>query len=195
MRVCRPPWTTLEGSTSRRGVPLMGSRGVDSLASSILDSSSRGDHPSPPAVPRAVVAGGDFRVRLLLRGLLQMHHVLLDEETEDLGRAVDLIRLSHPDYILIYTGADPDVWCPLIENCRSICPRARVILVRPAGTPSLRGLELSRSPDVLLREPYTLLEFAMALYSHPLEFGKAAVPIARESNSFTAQSSSPSPSD
>jgi hypothetical protein len=117
----------------------------------------------------AVVVVEDFRARLQLRGLLQMHQVRLAGEAESLRKGLDLVRATRPTHLLIQSTTDENACFQLIADAHSAVPTVKVILIRPAAQGYSPPANSASRPDILLREPYSNLEFAQALFSSGFE--------------------------
>jgi hypothetical protein len=117
----------------------------------------------------AVVVAEDFRARLQLRGLLLMHHVQLAGEAETIRKGLDLVRATRPTHLLIELTTDDSACFGLISEAHAAVPTVKVILIRPAAQGYSPPTDLTSRPDILLREPYSNLEFAQAVYSSGFE--------------------------
>ena len=109
-----------------------------------------------------MVVAGEEEMRILLRGLLQLHRVRVDAEAEGLADALPLARERRPSLVVadshLSDGAIPE----LIAGLRAILPQVRCVVVYPSSHPPPRG-ESPNGPDVLLRKPFRIREFAEAI--------------------------------
>jgi DNA-binding NarL/FixJ family response regulator len=118
----------------------------------------------------ALVVAGDEETRVLLRGLLRLHHYRVVGEAEGAHQAVGLMRQTLPGVIVSDVNLVDGTFSDLIEAAHSVEPPPRVILVVPSSRPHAAADAPSR-PDVVLLRPFRIRQFAEAL-SGPV----AAVP-------------------
>jgi len=111
----------------------------------------------------AIVAAGDEETRVLLRGLLRLHHFRVDGEAEGLSHAIELVGLHHPALLVVDASLAEGSVGPLIGQARSIVPTIRVILVAPASRPPNLPPDPAQHPDALLLRPFRIRQFAEAL--------------------------------
>jgi hypothetical protein len=126
----------------------------------------RSEHRGPPT---AVVIAPELRARLLLRGLLLMHHVQIDGEADAFRTGLEMVRRTRPSHLLIDAETDDPALADTIAQARAFSPVTKIVLIRPAVRGYASPADPSKRPDVLLREPFTMLEFAQALYSAGFE--------------------------
>jgi len=111
----------------------------------------------------AIVVAGDEETRVLLRGLLRLHHFRVDGEAEGLSPAVELLRAHHPALLVVDASLAEGSVPPLISQARSIVPGIRVILVAPTSRPPATPADPVQRPDSLLLRPFRIRQFAEAL--------------------------------
>ncbi|HYA70880.1 MAG TPA: hypothetical protein VEH28_05895 [Thermoplasmata archaeon] len=111
----------------------------------------------------AIVVAGDEETRVLLRGLLRLHHFRVDGEAEGVTPALELIGLHHPSLLVVDASLAEGSVGPLIGRARSLVPGLRVILVAPASRPPSLAPEVAQRPDALLLRPFRIRQFAEAL--------------------------------
>jgi len=111
----------------------------------------------------AIVVAGDEETRVLLRGLLRLHHFRVDGEAEGVTPAVELIGLHHPALLVVDASLAEGSVGPLIGQARGLVPRLRVIPVAPASRPPNLPPDPSQHPDALLLRPFRIRQFAEAL--------------------------------
>ena len=110
----------------------------------------------------AMVVAGDEETRVLLRGLLRLHHFRVVGEAEGASRAVDLLKQEAPSVLVTDVNlADGEVGT-LLDEARRAAPKLRVILVTPASHPTGEHAA-SKAPDVVLIRPFRIRQFAEAL--------------------------------
>lgn len=110
----------------------------------------------------ALVVAADEEMRILLRGLLQLHRVRVDAEAEGVTEALRLLRERRPPLVVADTHLSDGTPNDLLTAARTIVPGVRVILVAPASRPpppTAAGV----GPDVLLLRPFRIQQFAEAL--------------------------------
>jgi DNA-binding NtrC family response regulator len=117
---------------------------------------------SPPAAS-AVVAAGDEETRVLLRGLLRLHHLRVDGEAEGATQCLELIREHHPMLLVADVNLAEGSPSALVSEARKLSPQLRVILVAPASRPPSIATEREKAPDVVLLRPFRIRQFAEAL--------------------------------
>jgi DNA-binding NarL/FixJ family response regulator len=118
--------------------------------------------PSPTA---AVVVAGDEETRVLLRGLLRLHHFRVDGEAEGATEALELIRHHRPGLLVVDVNLAEGSPLALLTEARKAVPSIRTILVAPTSRPP----PPSTAPvvDVVLLRPFRIRQFAEALTPGP----------------------------
>ncbi|MGI0071946.1 MAG: hypothetical protein ACRECT_07800 [Thermoplasmata archaeon] len=117
---------------------------------------------SPPAAS-AVVVAGDEETRVLLRGLLRLHHFRVDGEAEGATQCLELIREHRPSLLVADVNLAEGSPGSLVSEARRVAPDLRVILVAPASRPPAPPGDRDRGPDVVLLRPFRIRQFADAL--------------------------------
>lgn len=113
-------------------------------------------------VMTAVVVAGDEETRVLLRGLLRLHHFRVVGEADGATQAVDLVKDQSPSVLVTDVNlAEGDITA-LLDQARQTSPKLRIVLVAPStrAPPEKEGM---RSPDVVLIRPFRIRQFAEAL--------------------------------
>ncbi|MCI4316992.1 MAG: response regulator [Thermoplasmata archaeon] len=110
----------------------------------------------------AVVVAGDQETRVLLRGLLRLHHYRVLGEAEGSTQALELVRSHHPAVLLADVNLAEGSFTSLLEASRRADPRLRVILVAPASRPHTATAGGPHADAVLFR-PFRIRQFAEAL--------------------------------
>jgi DNA-binding NarL/FixJ family response regulator len=118
---------------------------------------------SPPPASSAVVAAGDEETRVLLRGLLRLHHFRVDGEAEGATQCLELIREHHPTLLVADVNLAEGSSSALVGEARRAAPQLRVILVAPASRPPTVPTDQEKAPDVVLLRPFRIRQFAEAL--------------------------------
>lgn len=111
----------------------------------------------------AIVVAGDEETRVLLRGLLRLHHFRVDGEAEGATQAVELIRVHRPTLLVVDANLAEGGLTSLVGQARALVPALRVILVAPASRPPSLSSEPPQRPDVVLLRPFRIRQFAEAL--------------------------------
>jgi len=119
------------------------------------------DSAPPPA--SAVVVAGDEETRVLLRGLLRLHHFRVDGEAEGASQCLELIREHHPTLLVADVNLAEGSPTSLVNEARKLAPGLRVVLVAPASRPPAPPADGSPGPDVVLLRPFRIRQFAEAL--------------------------------
>lgn len=109
------------------------------------------------------MVAGDEETRVLLRGLLRLHHFRVDGEAEGVTPALELIALHRPALLVVDASLAEGTVGPLISQARKACPGLRVILVAPASRPPAPAADPTQQPDALLLRPFRIRQFALAL--------------------------------
>ncbi|HTZ61688.1 MAG TPA: hypothetical protein VMC82_03485 [Thermoplasmata archaeon] len=117
------------------------------------------DSSAPPA--SAVVVAGDEETRVLLRGLLRLHHFRVEGEAEGATQCLELIREHHPSLLVADVNLAEGSPTVLVSEARRAAPKLRVILVAPASRPPAPASD--GGPDVVLLRPFRIRQFAEAL--------------------------------
>jgi DNA-binding NarL/FixJ family response regulator len=111
----------------------------------------------------AVVVAGDEETRVLLRGLLRLHHFRVDGEAEGATQCLELIREHRPALLVADVNLAEGSPSSLVAEARRLAPELRVILVAPASRPPAPPTERNLGPDVVLLRPFRIRQFAEAL--------------------------------
>lgn len=111
----------------------------------------------------AVVVAGDEETRVLLRGLLRLHHFRVDGEAEGATQCLELLREHRPNLLVADVNLAEGSSSSLVQEARKVSPELRVILVAPASRPPAAASEPNRGPDVVLLRPFRIRQFAEAL--------------------------------
>ncbi len=109
----------------------------------------------------AVVAAGDEETRVLLRGLLRLHHYRVEGEAEGATQCLELIREHRPSLLVADVNLAEGSSSALVAEARRASPELRVILVAPASRPPSPAAD--GRPDVVLLRPFRIRQFAEAL--------------------------------
>lgn len=114
----------------------------------------------------AVVAAGDEETRILLRGLLRLHHFRVDGEAEGAAQALDLLRDHRPSLLVTDVNLAEGSSTALVAEARATLPWLRVVLVAPASRPPPTPAPGS-GPHVVLLRPFRIRQFAEAVQPTP----------------------------
>lgn len=117
--------------------------------------------------PTAVVVAGDEETRVLLRGLLRLHHFRVDGEAEGATQAMELLKDHQPSLLVADVNLAEGSPTTLVADARMLLPNLRVILVAPASRPPPPPEDPSRAPHVVLLRPFRIRQFAEALLPGP----------------------------
>jgi DNA-binding NarL/FixJ family response regulator len=118
---------------------------------------------SDAVAPTAIVVAGDEETRVLLRGLLRLHHFRVEGEAEGATHALELIRDRHPSLMVADVNLAEGSPTSLVAEARALRPGLRVILVAPASRPPSPTPDAAHRPDVVLLRPFRIRQFAEAL--------------------------------
>ena len=110
----------------------------------------------------ALVVAGEGEMRVLLRGLLQLHRVRVDAEADGVTEAIRQIREHRPALIVADSHLSEGNAGELVAEARAIVPGLRFILVAPAAHP-LTAMADGAGPDVVLLKPFRIRQFAEAI--------------------------------
>lgn len=122
----------------------------------------------------AIVASGDEETRILLRGLLRLHHVRVEGEAPGGRGALELIERVHPSLLVVDVDLSEGSWNELLAGARTRVPGLHVILIAPSARPPPPAPP-GKGPDVTLLRPFRIRAFADALLSADRE-GPGASP-------------------
>jgi DNA-binding NarL/FixJ family response regulator len=111
----------------------------------------------------AVVIAGDEETRVLLRGLLRLHHFRVDGEAEGATQGLELIREHSPSLVVADVNLAEGSSSSLVAEARRAAPALRIILVAPASRPPAPPASPELGPDVVLLRPFRIRQFAEAL--------------------------------
>ena len=113
------------------------------------------------APPAAVVVAADDEMRILLRGLLQLHRIRVEAEADGMTEALRLVREHRPTLVVVDAHLKEGSPADLVAGARAIRPGVRCILVAPAARPPSPGKD--GQPDVVLLKPFRIQQFAEAV--------------------------------
>lgn len=108
-----------------------------------------------------MVVAGEEETRVLLRGLLRLHHFRIVGEAEGTTAALERLAEVAPDTLVVDGHLAEGSVDQLILEVRARYPRVHVVLVVHDATP--RPSEGPRGPAVVLRRPFRIQEFAHAI--------------------------------
>jgi len=111
----------------------------------------------------AIVVAGDEETRVLLRGLLRLHHFRVDGEAEGASQAVELVRLHRPSLLVVDANLAEGSSEGLVGQARALVSGLRVILVAPASRPPNPSADPAQRADAVLLRPFRIRQFAEAL--------------------------------
>jgi DNA-binding NarL/FixJ family response regulator len=114
-------------------------------------------------VATAIVVAGDEETRVLLRGLLRLHHFRVEGEAEGATHALELVRDRRPALMVADVNLAEGSSAALVADARALQPNLRVILVAPASRPPSPAPNPAHRPDVVLLRPFRIRQFAEAL--------------------------------
>ena len=115
------------------------------------------------ATSSAVVIAGDEETRVLLRGLLRLHHFRVDGEAEGVTQGLELLREHRPNLVVADVNLAEGSSTGLVGEARKAVPGIRVVLVAPASRPPVTPAPDDGGPDVVLLRPFRIRQFAEAL--------------------------------
>lgn len=119
------------------------------------------------SVSSAIVVAGDEETRVLLRGLLRLHHFRVDGEAEGATQATELVRVHRPTLLVVDANLAEGSAPTLVASARALVPGLRVILVAPASRPPVLPTDPAQRPDTVLLRPFRIRQFAEALTPSP----------------------------
>ncbi len=108
-----------------------------------------------------MVVAGDEETRVLLRGLLRLHHFRVDGEADGVTQALELLHNHRPGLMVVDVNLAEGTAGALLAEARTIVPMLRIILVAPASRPP--AATPGPGPDVTLLRPFRIRQFAEAL--------------------------------
>jgi DNA-binding NarL/FixJ family response regulator len=110
----------------------------------------------------AVVVAGDEEIRVLLRGLLRLHHVRIEGEAEGSTQALELVRELRPSLLVTDVNLAEGSSSTLIAEAKGAVPGLWTVLVAPASRPPPGGASAA-GPDAVLLRPFRIRQFVDAL--------------------------------
>ncbi len=113
------------------------------------------------------MVAGDEETRVLLRGLLRLHHFRVDGEAAGATEALELLREHRPALLVADISLAEGSSAALIAEARAAVPNLRVILVAPASRPPPAPADGLPGPDVVLLRPFRIRQFVDALAMGP----------------------------
>jgi DNA-binding NarL/FixJ family response regulator len=116
-------------------------------------------------VATAVVIAADLDIRVLLRGLLRLHHFRVVGEAETEAEAVQLVRSQHPNLLVLDTNIANGSVATLLASVRRVSPDIRsVVVTQDSHTSTLEG---PSGPSAVLKRPFRVRDFAEAVGASP----------------------------
>ncbi len=106
---------------------------------------------------------GDEETRVLLRGLLRLHHFRVEGEADGATHALTLVRDRRPSLMVADVSLVEGSSAALVADARAIHPQLRIILVAPATRPPPPPPDAAHRPDTVLLRPFRIRQFAEAL--------------------------------
>jgi DNA-binding NarL/FixJ family response regulator len=117
---------------------------------------------TPSGRPTAIVVAGDEETRLLLRGLLRLHHVQVVGEAEGSTQGMSLLKAHQPSLLIADASLAEGSFASLVAGAREPGHPIRVILVTSDRRRTWPGMGVE-GPDVILTRPFHMQEFAEVL--------------------------------
>lgn len=112
--------------------------------------------------PTAVVIAGDEVMRVLLRGLLRLHHFRVLGEATGEAPGLTLIRAHTPQLLMVDTSLTDGSAHSLLARAREIAPTMRAVLVAHPG-PEPASAPSESEVDAVLERPFRVKDFARAV--------------------------------
>ncbi len=110
----------------------------------------------------AIVAAADDETRVLLRGLLRLHHFRVLGETDGAAKALTLLKDHKPGLMVVDVNLSEGSAGDLLADARKLKADLRIVLVVPASRPSPLP-EGAPRPDALLYRPFRIRQFLHAV--------------------------------
>ncbi len=126
-----------------------------------------------PRPPTAVVIAGDEVIRVLLRGLLRLHHFRVLGEGLDEATGLTLIRAHTPQLLMVDSSLSEGEIPSLLLQAREIAPSLRTVLVASGGSSPVPS-SLEGRVDAVLERPFRVKDFARAIGASTDEGNPAA---------------------
>ena len=139
--------------------------------------SAEADGPTPRRASTAIVVAGDEETRVLLRGLLRLHHVQVLGEAAGSTAGVGLVRAHHPTLLIADASLAEGSCASLVAGAREPGPPIRVVVLTSDRRRGLPDMGAAR-PDAILIRPFRIHEFAevIAAPADPAASGPASTP-------------------
>lgn len=112
--------------------------------------------------PTAIVAAGDDETRVLLRGLLRLHHFLVVGEASGASEVLHLLAEDPPDLLVGDVNLAEGTPQAMIDGARRLAPRIRIVITCPPPRSSAAPAPPT-SADLILSRPFRIHEFAEAI--------------------------------
>ena len=122
----------------------------------------------PNGMANVVIAGGSDETRLLLRGLVRLHHHRVVAEgygPETLGQLPK--ELDAPVFLLDADLDDPK-WVEQLQGLSRSHPGRRVVLLTSDGSSSFESRARGLGVDRLLRRPFAVTDLVEAIEPPPV---------------------------
>ena len=118
---------------------------------------------APDHSPTAIIVAGDDQTRMLLRALVQLHHIWVEGEAAGETYALELVRAYSPSLLVVDSGLAEGSSDDLVCRARALVPKIRVVLVTPGSHPHSLPMKPAEQPDSTLLRPFRFPEFVRAL--------------------------------
>lgn len=125
----------------------------------------------------AVVVAGDEETRVLLRGLLRLHHVRVVGEAAGATQGAELLATYHPKVLVADASLVEGDCAALVETARQSEPTTWIVVITPDRRRPVPTLGAT-VPDAVLTRPFRIQEFADVLSTGASVAGSPAAGIA-----------------
>ncbi|HZY70428.1 MAG TPA: hypothetical protein VFF67_05560 [Thermoplasmata archaeon] len=123
----------------------------------------------------AIVVAGEEETRVLLRGLLRLHHVRVVGEAAGATQGAELLAAYHPKVLVADATLTEGDCGSLVETARRSEPSTWIVVITPDRRRPVPALGTT-PPDAILTRPFRIQEFADVLSTGAGAAAAAATP-------------------
>ena len=110
-----------------------------------------------------VIVSRNDETRLLLRGLLRLHHIPVPTEGSSVEGMTDLIAAGDHAVLLLDVDLEEKEWVGAVRSLRERCSELRVVLLTPSRSPRVDALAKEAGVSTVLRRPFAVHELIDAV--------------------------------
>lgn len=114
-------------------------------------------------MPNVAIVGGSREVRLLIKGLLRLHHHVVVAEGADFEVLNGLAPESEPSVVVVDFDPTVEGRVEAVRAARKARPGCRFVLLTAGGLPSTREAARSVGANAIVNRPFAVRELVEAV--------------------------------